>query len=91
MALLYALKITFFLICFLLRIVDINNVLKKLFVWFAWLASKYKNSFSFLSRFALLILDLSSEAATGGVLYKKTVFRNIAIFTVIAIFNLLLN
>ena len=36
-----------------------------LFVWFPWLASIYKNSFfSFLSRFALLTLDLSSEAAT---------------------------
>ena len=40
-----------------------------LFVWFPWLVSIYKNSFlSFLSRFALLTLDLSSEAATWGVL-----------------------
>ena len=42
---------------------------KKLFVWFAWLVTKYKNSFiSFLSGYALLILDLSSEAATRGAL-----------------------
>ena len=42
---------------------------KKLFVWFAWPVTKYKNSFiSFLSGYALLILDLSSEAATRGVL-----------------------
>ena len=40
-----------------------------LFVWWPWLVSIYKNSFfSFLSRFALLTLDLSSEAATWGVL-----------------------
>ena len=37
-----------------------------LFLWFPWLVSIYKNSF--LSRFALLTLDLSSEAVTWGVL-----------------------
>ena len=47
------------------------------------MVSKYKKA-SFLSRFLLLILDLSSEAATRGV-----PFRNTAIFTVIAILNLL--
>ena len=62
-----------------------------LFVWFAWLVPKYKNSlFLFLSRFALLILALSSEAATRGVPYKNC-FRNIAIFTVSTLLNLLLN
>ena len=39
-----------------------------------WLLPKYKNSF-FLSRFALLILDLSPEAAAGGVLHKKLFFE----------------
>ena len=40
-----------------------------LFAWFVWLVSKYKNSFFlFLSRFVLLILDSSSEAATRGVI-----------------------
>ena len=42
------------------------------FVCFAWLLSKYKKSFFlFLLRFALLILDLSPEAAIKSVLYKK--------------------
>ena len=42
---------------------------KKRFVWFAWIVSKYKiGFFLLLSRFALLILDLSSEAAVRGVL-----------------------
>ena len=45
----------------------------------------------FLLRYALLILDLISETATRGVLKKKAVFRLITIFTVIAIFDLLLN
>ena len=37
-----------------------------------WLVSKYKNSFFlFLSRFVLLILDSSSEAATRGVIQKQ--------------------
>ena len=44
--------------------------------------------FAFLLRYALLILDLSPEAATRGVLYKKTVLGNIAVFIVIAIFSL---
>ena len=45
------------------------------YVWFAWLLSNYKNSFFlFLLRFALLILDLSPEAATRGVLYKKLLY-----------------
>ena len=48
---------------------------KILFVWFSWLVSKYKNKpFLFLSRFALLISHLSSEAATSSVLCS--VFRN---------------
>ena len=42
----------------------------------------------FLFRFTLLILDLSSEAATIGVLYRKLFLRKISVFTVIAIFNL---
>ena len=46
-----------------------NPIFSVLFVWFVWLLSKYKNGlFLILSRFALLILDLSSEAATRGVL-----------------------
>ena len=45
----------------------------------------YENSFFlFLLRYALRILDLTLEAATRGVL------SNIAIFTVIKIFDLLL-
>ena len=57
---------------------------KILFVWFAWLVSKLKNKlfFCFLSRFVLLILHLGSEAATSSVLI---------LFTVVAIFSLLLN
>ena len=41
---------------------------QKLFVWFTWLESKFKNSFLFLSRFVLLKLHLISGAATVGVL-----------------------
>ena len=60
------------LISLLQILVDVKNVLKIFYVWFAQLGSKYKNSFLlFLARFALLILDLSSEAATKSVLYKK--------------------
>ena len=44
-----------------------------------------------LSRFALLTLDLSSKTAYKKICSIKAVFRNIAIFTVIAIFILLLN
>ena len=49
----------------------------------------YESFFLLLSKFALLILHLSLEPATRCVL-KKVVFINIAIFTVVAIFNLLL-
>ena len=49
---------------------------KKNFFWFARLVSKYKNSFFlFLSKFALLISDLSSEAATRGVLQKNCFYK----------------
>ena len=41
------------------------------FVWFVWLLLKYKNSFFlFLLKFGLLMLDLSPEAVTRGVLHK---------------------
>ena len=44
-----------------------NQIFLVVFVWFAWLLSKYKkNFFLFLLRFVLLILDLSLEAATRG-------------------------
>ena len=77
MALLNVLKTTFFSSVFF----RLSLMLKMyeaivVFVWFGQLLSKYKNSFLlFLSRFALLILGLSA------------VLRNIAIFTVIAIFK----
>ena len=80
MALLNVLKITFFSSVFfrlslMLKMYE-TIVVFAVFVWFAQLLSKYKNSFLlFLSRFALLILGLSA------------VLRNIAIFTVIAIFK----
>ena len=44
------------------------TVYEKKFVWFVWVVSTYKNTLLFLSSFALLILDLSSDAATRGVL-----------------------
>ena len=54
-ALLYVLKTTFLLISLLQIFNDVNNVLKKNYVWFARLALKHKNSlFLFLSRFALV-------------------------------------
>ena len=55
----------------MLTIYEKNLIFLAVFVSFAWLLSKYKNSFFWLLlKFALLILDLSSEAATGGVLEK---------------------
>ena len=80
MALLNVLKTTFFSSVFfrlslMLKMYE-AIVVFAVFVWFRQLLSKYKNSFLlFLSRFALLILGLSA------------VLRNIAIFTVIAIFK----
>ena len=41
-----------------------KDIFLVVFVWFAWLLSKYKNSFfMLLLSFTLLILDLSLEAA----------------------------
>ena len=80
MALLNVLKTTFFSSVFfrlslMLKMYE-AIVVFAVFVWFGQLLSKYKNSFLlFLSRFALLILGLSA------------VLRNIAIFTIIAIFK----
>ena len=55
----------------MLTMYEKNHIFLVVFIWFAWLLSKYKNSFLlFLLRFVLLSLDLSSEAATRGVLQK---------------------
>ena len=62
----------FFRFPFMLTMYEKNNISLVVFVWFAWLLSKYKDSFFLLLlRFVLLILDLSPEAANRGVLYKK--------------------
>ena len=56
----------------MLMIYEKNHIFLVVFVWFAWLLSKYTNSFFLLLvRFVLLILDSSSDAATRGVLQKK--------------------
>ena len=56
----------------MLTMYEKNHIFLVVVVWFAWLLSKYNNCFFlFLLRFPLLILDLSPEAATRGVLYKK--------------------
>ena len=56
----------------MLAMCEKNLIFLVLFVCFAWLLSKDKNSFFLLLlRFVLLLLVLSPEAATRGVLYKK--------------------
>ena len=56
----------------MLTMYEKNHIFLEIFAWFALLLSKYKNSFVLLLlRSVLLILDLSPEVATRGVLYKK--------------------
>ena len=52
----------------MLTVYEKNHIFLVVFVWFAWFLSKYKSFFLFSLRFVLLTLDLSSEAATKGVL-----------------------
>ena len=69
-ALLYTLKTTFLLISILQIVIVINNGLKKMFGLGCW-NQNIKIASLILSRFAWLILDLSSEATTRGVLEKS--------------------
>ena len=64
---------------------------KNIFVWFVWLVSKYKNSFSVFVKICVANIRFEFRSSHQRCSIKKVVLGNITIFTVIAIFNLLLN